>query len=78
MFVIARVLPGDPCPSALGERATEAISDAFNERYGLDEPLPVQFALYLGAAPGDLGNSIRYRRPVTEILIASACPPPSS
>lgn len=70
VFAIARLLPGDPCLSALGERATDAICDAFNERYGLNEPIHVQFLLYLGQlARGDLGESIRYGRPVAEILI---------
>jgi peptide/nickel transport system permease protein len=70
VFAIARLLPGDPCLSALGERATDEICDAFNERYGLNEPIIVQFFLYLGQlARGDLGESIRYGRPVTDILI---------
>ena len=70
VFVIARLLPGDPCLSALGERATEAICNAFNERYGLNEPIHIQFLLYIGQLlRGDLGDSIRYGRPVTEILI---------
>jgi len=70
VFAIARLLPGDPCLSALGERATDEICNAFNERYGLNEPIHVQFFLYLGQlARGDLGDSIRYGRPVTEILI---------
>jgi peptide/nickel transport system permease protein len=70
VFAIARLLPGDPCLSALGERATDEICDAFNERYGLNEPIHIQFVLYLGQLlRGDLGESIRYGRPVTEILI---------
>lgn len=70
VFVLARLLPGDPCLAALGERATDEICDAFNERYGLNEPIIVQFFVYLGQlARGDLGESIRYGRPVTEILI---------
>ena len=70
VFAIARLLPGDPCLSALGERATDEICNAFNERYGLNEPIHVQFFLYLGQLlRGDLGDSIRYGRPVTEILI---------
>ncbi len=70
VFAIARLLPGDPCLAALGERATDAICDAFNARYGLNEPIPVQFVLYLGQLlQGDLGDSIRQGRPVTEILI---------
>ncbi|HEX2884598.1 MAG TPA: ABC transporter permease [Candidatus Limnocylindria bacterium] len=70
VFALARLLPGDPCIAALGERATEAICAAFNERYGLNEPIPVQFLAYLGQlASGDLGNSIRQGRPVAEILL---------
>jgi peptide/nickel transport system permease protein len=70
VFALARLLPGDPCIAALGERATEAICNAFNERYGLNEPIPVQFVLYLGQlARLDLGDSIRQGRPVTDILI---------
>ena len=70
VFIIARLLPGDPCLSALGERATDAICAAFNDRYGLDEPIHIQFLMYIGQIlRGDLGDSIRYGRPVTEILI---------
>lgn len=70
VFVLARIIPGDPCIAALGERATEAICNAFNERYGLNEPLPVQFVLYLqDLVQGDLGTSIRFNRPVADLLI---------
>jgi len=70
VFVLARLLPGDPCLAALGERATDEVCDAFNIRFGLNEPIPVQFALYLGQlARFDLGESIRFGRPVTEILM---------
>ncbi|HSG85096.1 MAG TPA: ABC transporter permease, partial [Candidatus Limnocylindrales bacterium] len=70
VFILARVIPGDPCIAAYGEKATEAVCAAFNERYGLNEPLYVQFFIYLGALlQGDLGTSIRFGRPVSEILI---------
>jgi peptide/nickel transport system permease protein len=70
VFALARLLPGDPCIAALGERATEAICNAFNARYGLDQPIPIQFLSYLGQlARGDLGDSIAQGRPVTRILI---------
>ncbi|HET6379680.1 MAG TPA: ABC transporter permease [candidate division Zixibacteria bacterium] len=70
VFTLTRLLPGDPCRAALGERATDAICDAFNARFGLDQPIPVQFVRYLGnLAAGDLGNSIRQGRPVAEILV---------
>jgi peptide/nickel transport system permease protein len=70
VFVLARVIPGDPCVAAFGEKATEEICDAFNARYGLDKPIWQQFLIYLGALlQGDLGASIRYGRPVTDILM---------
>ena len=70
VFAVARLLPGDPCIAALGERATGPICDDFNQRYGLNEPIPVQFVLYLGQlARFDLGDSIAQGRPVSEILI---------
>jgi peptide/nickel transport system permease protein len=70
VFALARLIPGDPCRAVLGERATDAVCDAFIDRYGLDEPIPVQFGLYLGQiASGDLGDSIKHSRPVTTLLI---------
>ncbi|NLX10831.1 MAG: ABC transporter permease [Chloroflexi bacterium] len=69
-FALARLLPGDPCRSALGERATEQICEAFNERYGLNESIPEQFRIYLrDVLSGDLGESIKFGRPVTELMV---------
>jgi peptide/nickel transport system permease protein len=69
-FVIARIIPGDPCQAALQERATEAACADFNERYGFNDPLPVQFGDYIGdVATGDLGDSIRLRQPVTDLMV---------
>ena len=69
VFAIARLLPGDPCTAELGERATEAQCAAFAARNGLDQPILVQFWIYLQhAATGDLGNSVKFGRPVTELL----------
>src|SRR6185436_19634354 len=39
VFVLARVVPGDPCRAVLGERATDAVCDAFITRYGLDKAI---------------------------------------
>jgi peptide/nickel transport system permease protein len=70
VFILARVIPGDPCRAALGERATDAICNAFNVRYGLDKPIPIQFLTYVGnVATGDLGDSIRFGRPVSQLLV---------
>jgi len=70
VFVLARIIPGDPCRSALGERATDQICAAFIARYGLDQPIPIQFLHYLGQVlTGDLGESIQRSRPVMTILM---------
>jgi peptide/nickel transport system permease protein len=70
VFALARVLPGDPCRAELGERATDELCAAFAVRHGLDKPIPEQFVLYLGQiARGDLGNSIRFNRPVGDLLV---------
>jgi ABC-type dipeptide/oligopeptide/nickel transport system permease component len=70
VFALTRLLPGDPCRAALGERATAAICDAFTHRYGLDQPIPIQFVSYLGQlATGNLGESLRQGRPVATILV---------
>src|SRR3990172_105347 len=69
-FALARLIPGDPCRAALGERATDRVCDAFIERFGLNKPIPVQFAIYLrDVSRGDLGDSLRQGRPVTQILV---------
>ncbi|KPK04965.1 MAG: peptide ABC transporter permease [Anaerolineae bacterium SG8_19] len=70
-FALARMLPSDPCRAVLGERATDEICDAFMERYGLNEPIPVQFALYLKQIliERDLGESFRFGRPVIDIIV---------
>lgn len=69
-FALARLLPGDPCRAMLGEKATDQVCDAFNERYGLNESIPRQFAIYIqDVFQGDLGQSFRYGRPVTALLI---------
>lgn len=70
VFALARVIPGDPCRATLGERATAAACAAFAERFGLNEPMPVQFAIYLrDVLQGDLGRSLRTGQDVTAILV---------
>jgi len=64
-FLLARVVPSDPAGKWLGPRATpEQIAKARIE-LGLDQPLYVQFGKYLAdLLQGDLGNSLRTRRPI--------------
>jgi peptide/nickel transport system permease protein len=50
-FLLSRLIPGDPCRAVLGEKATDAVCDAFMERMGLNKPIPVQFVYYFGRVP---------------------------
>ena len=69
-FSLARLIPGDPCRAILGEKATDQVCDAFMERFGLNKPIPVQFGIYLrDVFRGDLGDSLRFGRPVTDMLV---------
>ena len=69
-FALARAIPGDPCTAILGEKATREVCERFRHEKGLDKPIPVQFGIYMkDLARGDLGDSIRFRRPVTQILV---------
>jgi len=69
-FILARAIPGDPCTAILGEKATQAACERFTIENGLDKPVPVQFGIYMGKVlQGDFGESIRYSRPVSLILI---------
>jgi len=70
VFVVGRILPGDPCRILLGERATAAACAAFNHTRGFDLPIPQQFVNYLGdLTQGDLGDSLRTSRPVSALLV---------
>ncbi len=70
VFVLARMIPGDPCRAILGEKATVAACERFNEANGLNESIPVQLGIYMrNFATGDFGDSIRFSRPVGQILI---------
>ncbi|HZD56812.1 MAG TPA: ABC transporter permease [Anaerolineales bacterium] len=69
-FTIARLIPGDPCKAILGEKATAEVCDRFIRQRGLDQPIPVQFGIYMrDVLKGDFGDSIRFSRPVMSILI---------
>ncbi|CAN5338614.1 MAG: ABC transporter permease [Acidimicrobiia bacterium] len=70
VFLLVRLLPGEPCTALLGERATQEACDRFNAVNGLDRSIPVQLGIYAGnVATGDFGDSIRFSRPVSTILL---------
>jgi peptide/nickel transport system permease protein len=63
------LIPGDPAALILGEFATPEAVAELRASLGLDRSLPVRFVNYVGdILQGDLGRSIRDRRPVTQIL----------
>jgi len=70
-FLLFRVLPGDPAKNlGRGRLSTQAQIDAFNKTYGLDQPLPQQFITFLkNTFSGDLGISLKYRLPVSELIM---------
>ncbi|MDF1514569.1 MAG: ABC transporter permease [Anaerolineae bacterium] len=69
-FVLARMIPGDPCKAMLGEKATAEVCERFIRENGLDQPIYVQLGIYISnVLRGDFGDSIRFSRPVTIILI---------
>ncbi len=67
IFIIARIVPGDPARIALGPLATATQVTELREEMGLNASFPVQLWSYLsGLAQGDLGKSLLTSRPVME------------
>jgi peptide/nickel transport system permease protein len=65
VFLIARVMPGDPARMALGPRAPETVVQRFREELHLDKPIYVQYYYWLkGALRGDFGISLYTKRNV--------------
>jgi peptide/nickel transport system permease protein len=59
VFLVVRVIPGDPAVASLGDYASKEAVEALRQRMGLNESLPVQYARFLGGlARGDLGTSM--------------------
>jgi peptide/nickel transport system permease protein len=70
MFVLMRAAPGDPLSRLSGDRPLSPRELAvLRARYGLDQPIQEQLSAFLkGLVRGDLGASIEYGRPVTQLL----------
>lgn len=70
VFVIVRVLPGDPAQASLGDYASAEAVEALRTRLGLDKPLPMQYFDFLtGILRGDLGKSMKNGQPVAEKIL---------
>jgi len=69
VFIGVRALPGDPARALGGEESDPATIEAIRHEYGLDQPVPVQYARYVGkAVSGDLGESARTGLPVAATI----------
>jgi peptide/nickel transport system permease protein len=69
-FVISRFLPADPVLAVVGDHASDSTIAAARIRLGLDQPIIVQFWLYLkNVLQGDLGASIRTGLPISQELM---------
>jgi peptide/nickel transport system permease protein len=70
VFILSRVIPIDPAVLAAGDNASAAQVDDVRRRFGLDEPLPLQFIHYLrDVMRGDLGTSFYTQQPIAHDLI---------
>jgi len=66
IFIIARIMPGDPARMAVGARAPQWVVDRLREQMHLDKPITVQYYYWLrDAVRGDFGLSLITQRPVT-------------
>lgn len=69
-FFIIHVVPGDPAALILGTEASPTMLSQTRAALGLDRPLPEQYMTWLaGILRGDLGQSLRYHLPVSQLLI---------
>lgn len=69
VFLMLRLIPGDPARIMLGTHATEERIAELHQQMGLDRPIWEQYLLFMGGAlKGNLGTSIFARRPVVEVL----------
>ena len=71
IFGLQQLLPGDAAVALAGEEHDPAVVAAIRQKYNLDRPVPVQYAIWIGkVVRGDFGESIRNRIPVSQLLAA--------
>ena len=69
VFLVVRLIPGDPARIMLGVYASDERLAALRTQLGLDRPIAAQFFSFLGdVAQGQLGTSLVFRRPVLEVI----------
>jgi peptide/nickel transport system permease protein len=74
-FVLVQLIPGDPARILLGAKATPEAIAQIRERFGLDQPLVIQYFEFLrNLLQGDLGRSVVYRAPVLSVVAERIAP----
>jgi ABC-type dipeptide/oligopeptide/nickel transport system permease component len=74
-FVMVHSIPGDPVRILLGTRATPEVIAKVREQYGLDQPIWVQYLLFLkNLAQGEFGRSIIFKTPVLDLVATRLAP----
>ncbi len=69
IFTLQHLLPGDPALVMAGEERDPAVIEQIRKAYRLDRPIPVQYAYWIkGVLSGDLGESLRIKVPVLELV----------
>jgi peptide/nickel transport system permease protein len=72
VFFALRLLPGDPVAVWLGEYSTPELVELTKAKWGLDQPIWIQYAAYVkNLMSGDLGDSLRMRVPVSDLLLSN-------
>src|SRR5437762_10598948 len=70
IFGLQQLLPGDPAIALAGEDRDPNVVAYLRAKFHLDEPLPVRYGYWLGGVlRGDLGESVRIQKPVTELIL---------
>jgi peptide/nickel transport system permease protein len=70
IFTLQQLLPGDTATALSGEERDPEVIAFIRQKYHLDQPLPVRYALWAGGVlQGDLGESIRLQKPVIDLVI---------
>lgn len=69
VFLMLRLTPGDPAANIAGDAATSEDIAKLRADLGLEEPLPVQFGIYItNLVKGDFGQSFYYKRSVVSMI----------
>ena len=70
VFGLQQLLPGDAALAMAGEERDPAVIAFLRQKYHLEDPLPVLYGLWVkGVLSGDLGESIRIKRPVRDLVL---------